>query len=244
MSIICHASSDENRQIRNGKAGDQTGKEVCTREWYSKPWSYVLRPKDSKIAEKATQIAVALANSNKVGYDQYQRNTLYNELKNHDFDINSIAPCETDCSAFITACYIAAGVSQLNYTSNAPTTSTMVKAFLATGCFDVLSEPKYLKTDMFLKSGDVLVKPGSHAVMVVKIENPHRMPLSVVKKGMKGNIVKWIQWHLVRKGYLEWNEIDGSFGPKTENAVITFQKSNNLAPDGLVGEKTRTELKH
>lgn len=244
MSTIVHASINENKQIKNGKAGDQTGKEVCTREWYSKPWAYVLRPKDPKIAERAVQAALSLAKSNKVGYDQNQRNTLYNELKKHNFDVNAISPCETDCSAFVTACYIVAGVSQLNYTSNAPTTSTMVKAFLSTGYFETLTDANYLKVDMFLKRGDVLVKPGAHTVMVAKVSNPYKEPTALIKKGMQGNIVKWVQWHLVRKGYLAWSECDGSFGPKTENAVITFQKSNNLAPDGLVVGKTRTELKH
>lgn len=243
MSIIVHASSDEHKQIRNGMAGDQTGKEVCTREWYSKPWSYVLRPKDPKVAEKAVQLAVSLANSNKVGYDQNQRNTLYNELRKHNFNVDAISPCETDCSAFVTACFIGAGVTQLYYTSNAPTTSTMVKAFLNTGEFEVLSDAKYVKTDMFLKRGDVLVKPGSHTVMVAQISNPYKEPISLVKKGAKGSIVKWIQWHLARKGYLGWSQIDGDWGKITNNAVIAFQKANNLVTDGIVGVKTRTMLK-
>ena len=240
MSTIVHASCDENRRIKGGNAGDQTGKEVCTRDWYSKPWAYVLRPKDSNIAEKAVRTAVSLANSNKVGYDQNQRNSLYNELKKHD---NNVDPCETDCSAFVTACYIVAGVSQLNYTSNAPTTSTMVKTFLATGQFEVLTDAKYLRIDALLKRGDILVKPGSHAVIVVQTSNPHKEPITLVKQGLKGSIVKWVQWHLVRKGYLDWNQIDGDAGPKTHNAIVTFQKANNLVTDGLVGGKTRAALK-
>ena len=243
MSTIIHASIDESKRIKGGMSGDQTGKEVCTREWYSKPWLYVLRPKDPKMAYKAVQIAISLANSNKVGYDQNQRNTLYNELRKHNFDINAIGLCETDCSAFVTACYITAGVSQLNYTSNAPTTSTMVKAFLATGYFEVLTDAKYLKIDALLRRGDILVKPGSHTVMVATISNPYKPPATLVKKGIQGNIVKWVQWHLVRKGYLPWNEIDGAFGDKTHNAILTFQKANNLVADGLVGGKTRAALK-
>ena len=37
---IGHASIDENGRAQGGKAGDQTGKEVCTRNWYkhSKGW--------------------------------------------------------------------------------------------------------------------------------------------------------------------------------------------------------------
>ncbi|MGB3637039.1 MAG: peptidoglycan-binding domain-containing protein, partial [Rivularia sp. (in: cyanobacteria)] len=37
--------------------------------------------------------------------------------------------------------------------------------------------------------------------------------------------------------------IDGIFGSKTEEAVINFQKSQQLLPDGIVGEKTWAKLK-
>ena len=40
---ICHASIDEHGSAKNGAAGDQTKKEVCTRSWYSKPWGIMLR---------------------------------------------------------------------------------------------------------------------------------------------------------------------------------------------------------
>lgn len=33
-AIIGHASIDENGQIAGGEVGDQTGREICTREWY------------------------------------------------------------------------------------------------------------------------------------------------------------------------------------------------------------------
>ena len=43
---IGHASIDENGKITGGAAGDQNGKEVCTRDWYNKPWLKVFRPND------------------------------------------------------------------------------------------------------------------------------------------------------------------------------------------------------
>ena len=55
MSVkIGHASLGENGSKGN-KAGDQTGKEVCTRSWYAKDWDCVLRPKTSTLAEKSAK---------------------------------------------------------------------------------------------------------------------------------------------------------------------------------------------
>lgn len=243
MSTIIHASLDEHKNIKGGAAGDQTGKEVCIRDWYSKPWTYMLRPKDKNTAVKARNIAVALAGNPNLGYDQSNRNSLYMSLQRNNFNPNAIGPCETDCSAFVTACYIAAGVSALNYTSNAPTTSNMARVFGNTGLFNVYTESKYLNTDALLMPGDILLRPGSHVVMVNAVSNPYREPAALVKKGDKGIIVKWIQWHLVRKGYLPWYEIDGDFGDKTKNAVLAIQKDNKLEIDALVGAKTRAVLK-
>jgi len=78
MSIkIGHASIDENGSARGGTAGDQTGKELCTRSWYTKGWNVLLRPKRAELAEKsAAACEAACANSN-IGYDQGGRNTLY-----------------------------------------------------------------------------------------------------------------------------------------------------------------------
>ncbi|BCZ45866.1 hypothetical protein psyc5s11_19330 [Clostridium gelidum] len=40
---IVHASINENGGTTGGTAGDQTGKEICTRSYYNKPWNYILR---------------------------------------------------------------------------------------------------------------------------------------------------------------------------------------------------------
>lgn len=49
---IGHASIDEQGKAKSGTAGDQTGKEVCIRTWYNKPWSLVIRATDTGVAEK------------------------------------------------------------------------------------------------------------------------------------------------------------------------------------------------
>lgn len=58
----------------------------------------------------------------------------------------------------------------------------------------------------------------------------------------KGSLVELIQLALIRSGFLS-GETDGIFGTKTEEAVINFQKAFSLTPDGIVKEKTFSQLK-
>lgn len=44
---LVHASINEKGKTTGGKAGDQTGKEICIRSYYNKPWSNVLRYTES-----------------------------------------------------------------------------------------------------------------------------------------------------------------------------------------------------
>src|ERR1700730_18641852 len=41
---------------------------------------------------------------------------------------------------------------------------------------------------------------------------------------------------------LDYSGIDGDFGPQTQGAVKSFQESNNLTPDGVVGQTTWNAL--
>ena len=63
---------------------------------------------------------------------------------------------------------------------------------------------------------------------------------TLIKKGMKGNIVEKIQEHLNRHGASL--KVDGKFGPKTKSAVESFQSKKGLTVDGVVGPKTWVEL--
>lgn len=59
--------------------------------------------------------------------------------------------------------------------------------------------------------------------------------------GSKGTEVIMIQEKLERLGY-DCGESDGIYGIKTQNAVISFQKKNNLSPDGICGNTTLDKL--
>ena len=67
------------------------------------------------------------------------------------------------------------------------------------------------------------------------------MPLPTLKKGDSNNCVKYLQYGLHIMCY-KINGIDGIFGNGTHQAVIGFQKSQNLDADGIVGTKTWNSL--
>ncbi|MCQ2439622.1 MAG: hypothetical protein MJ074_07650 [Oscillospiraceae bacterium] len=201
MSVrIGHASIDENGHAQGGKAGDQSGKEVCIRTWYDKPWSLLLRHPDRSVADRAAAACEAGCANPLIGYDQYQRNTAHTQAKAVGYDLAKISTaCETDCSAFVTLCYIAAGVKALEYTGNAPTTATMQAAFTAAG-FQVFTGSRYLAGTDQLRRGDVLVKPGSHTVMVLDDGAQVKQAAQVQKDEAKGVTEEQVKQMIERYG--------------------------------------------
>lgn len=166
MVKIGHSSISENNTI-NGQKGDQSGKEVVIRDWYNKGWTYLLRPKDSNKAEIMAESCEKGCANNNVGYSQSTRNTLKQEAIKVNFDLSKVGLCNCDCSSFMTVCAESAGIPiPYNY-NNAPTTRTMKTAFMSTGEFDLYTDSKYLNTTDMVKRGDILVKEGSHTVMIL-----------------------------------------------------------------------------
>lgn len=65
----------------------------------------------------------------------------------------------------------------------------------------------------------------------------------LIRSGDGGETVERIQELLQKSGIpLEKHGIDGKFGIETRNAVVEFQKQNNLDVDGIVGPQTIKEL--
>ena len=231
---IGHASIDENGKATGGAAGDQNGKEVLIRDWYNKPWNVLLRPVRPEVAEKsAVACEAACANPN-IGYDQYGRNTLYAKAKAVGFDLAAIdTACECDCSSLIHVCAIAGGAN-LTYGSNGHTTRTMVKEFVASGEYVKLTGSEYLASSKLLKRGDILVKEGSHTVMVLdngaEVTKTGGVELPELGAGASGDAVKSMQLLLMAHGF--GTSCYGRFDERTEGALIEFQKAFNLVSDG------------
>ena len=165
---IGHASIDEKGRASGGKAGDQTGGEVYTRAWYNANWDVVLRPKNADLAEKSARACEAACANNKIGYDQYSRNTLYRYAKLADFDLSKITDeCECDCSSLMHVCAIAGG-TKLSYGVNGLVTWNMVNAFVDSGDYEKLTDSKYLVSGNYLKRGDILVRQSGHTAMALE----------------------------------------------------------------------------
>ena len=241
---IGHASIDESGRAKNGSAGDQTGKEVCIRSWYhnTKGW-VVLRCKDDQRREKIAEAMELACNNPHIGYDQNQRVSLWNNVKDKGYDPSKTTkPVETDCSALVRLCI--AYAYQKDVAGNIRTISEPA-ALVKTGLFEKLTADKYTKSSDNLLRGDILCTPVSgHTVVVLdngkNITEVFDMKLPVLKRGHKGESVKALQAILVGYGYTL--DVDGDFGPATESAVRKFQSRNYLALDGIVGQESWGKL--
>lgn len=163
--IIGSARIDENGNAKGGKAGNQNGREISTQNWYlhKKGWR-VFRALNSACAEKiAIDMRMACANPY-IGYDQSQRNTLYNAAKLVDFDCSRVKTyCETDCSALVRVCCAYAGIMLPNFT-----TGTESEVLLDSGAFREMSDKSYTNSSKYLHKGDILVtKTRGHTVVVL-----------------------------------------------------------------------------
>lgn len=250
---IAHASGSEDGTIR-GVAGDQTGKEVCIRNWYkhSKGW-VTLRSTVPGMANHIAYAAEVIVADNNVGYDQHENQTLWNLLKANGFDITDINKnVETDCARMMRVCIqYAANVMGLNVTIPDFYTATMADKLVGTGLFKKLTESKYNDQDDFLERGDVqATKTKGHTWVVLddgdKVKGT--TSVTVLKKGSTGSAVATLQKNLISLGYSCGNYgangdgVDGSYGEATVQAVKQFQRDHGCGVDGEFGPETRKAL--
>ncbi len=65
---------------------------------------------------------------------------------------------------------------------------------------------------------------------------------ATIQLGAQGQEVEQLQYLLARRQILDHADIDGSFGPKTQQAVEDFQAGSGLTVDGIVGPATWASL--
>ncbi len=69
-------------------------------------------------------------------------------------------------------------------------------------------------------------------------------PEGTIRRGAKGEDVRYIQQLLVEQGYLNAGGADGIFGGGTEKALMQYQQDRSLNPDGIAWPQTRADLEH
>ena len=163
--MISNSGHDENGKYSNGIAGDQTGQEWAIINWYSRPWTCILRHPDASVREKIADLGERAAKNDKIGYDQNQRGTYWTQLKAVGYDPSKITTaCEADCSAGVIANVKAVGYLLGNsalQNLSASYTGDMKAGFKKAG-FQVLTAKKYLESDAYLLRGDILLNEGHH----------------------------------------------------------------------------------
>lgn len=170
--MISNCGSDEKGNTHGGKAGDQTGKEWRVRSWYDRPWKCILRYKgDEKVNDMIADLAIQSAENDKIGYDQWERQTFWEYLVKADYHPENIkAVCESDCSAGVMALVKATGyrlgIKALKDVNEKLTCRGMRKALQKAG-FEVLEAKKYLTSEKYLKRGDILLNDTAHTAIDV-----------------------------------------------------------------------------
>lgn len=255
--MVSSARSDERGRYSGGKAGDQKQKsktndtrgEVSMQAMYThrKGW-YILRPKKVSHADAIAELGIKAANNPNIGYSQPDRLSVVKH------GINTKVKTNADCSSLVRqAVREATGKDPGNFT-----TANEAKVLAATGLFTKITYVNQSKTPVY--NGDILVtKTKGHTVIVVSgnprpratVGNPYPVPTRTIKLTspmMKGDDVRWVQYHLIRLGFLEEknskgkSNIDGTYGKDTRAAVLAAQKHYGIDADGIVGADTRRAI--
>lgn len=170
--MISNCGSDENGKAHGGKAGDQTGREWRIKSWYDRPWKCILRYKgNSEVNGLLADLAIQSAENDKIGYDQWERQTFWKNLVKANYHPEDIkAVCESDCSAGVMALVKAVGfrlnIKALKDVNENLTCRGMRKGLQKAG-FEVLDAKKYLTSEKYLERGDILLNDTAHTAIEV-----------------------------------------------------------------------------
>lgn len=221
---IGHASKGETGAVavKGGAAGDQTGKEVCVRYWYkhSKKW-VVLRCKDAAKRLKIAEAMEKACYNPAIGYDQYQRDTLFNNVKDKGFDPSKTTKqVETDCSALVRVCIAYAyGEDKVGNIRTISEPATLVKS----GLFEKLTADKYTASSDYLLRGDILCTSVSGHTCVVLDDGA-----KVVNSSASGSAASYTLTQFIKDVQkATGSAVDGEAGPETLGNTVTLSSTKN-----------------
>lgn len=164
------ASIDENKKTHCGKAGNQSGSELKTGAYYDFGQKYIARAKDPELAYLIADAVYQIVIKRCVGYDQYQRETLYVALDMIGWDAAALDTlCECDCSE-LAVCGINCAVKRALIAADTYS-GNLVERCKATGLFDIIKITK--KT--VIEQGDIIIAPNKHVIIAIgSLKEPAR----------------------------------------------------------------------
>ena len=168
--MIANSGHNEHGGLYGGTPGDQTGGEWCVREWYSCPWSCVLRYPDANAAEEAAYLARRAAGNDHIGYNQLHRLSFWDALDaTGTYDPADIdQDCDDDCSAGVTAIWKAVGkrlgIQALADLDPSTYTGNLRERFCDAG-FGCITDASVRESDDFELPGDVLLRDNFHTAL-------------------------------------------------------------------------------
>lgn len=165
-NLFAWASISE-KGTKNGKKGDQNGKEVKVGDYYNFGQTTCIRFRNVADGRKCGKIAKQLANDERFGYGQNDRESSFNAFRKIGWNIERIGELKntynTDCSMLAVLCinltYGKEVLSADTYTGNLVTRCRKKKDL-----FKILSLTKAKKE---WHKGDMPIKEGSHVIINV-----------------------------------------------------------------------------
>lgn len=168
MIVIGSARINEKGTTTGGLPGDQTGKEVSTQNLYNHPKKWVvIRAVNPGMAELIAVAMQRACDNIQIGYDQHNRNNLFDVSQIVDFDPGHVAiPVQCDCSSLVRVCIAYAGLIVPNFT-----TATEKNVLLKSGAFYLPAITDPWKEQYLLERGDILVTFTKGHTAVVLSDN-------------------------------------------------------------------------
>ena len=155
-----------------GEPGDQTRQEYWNIAWWNNGWCAVFRHPSISIRSLIAEYARNAADNDNIGYSWDGRTTMWQQMSfmNGSHDPKKITTrCNADCSASTMAIIKAVGLDKNEpKLSSIPidwATPSMLQSLESYG-FKKLTDAKYLTSDRYLLTGDILMSEG-HACIVI-----------------------------------------------------------------------------